>query len=78
MRAQRFEAGANSYAFAKNLACHCGAVIIERIQYAKFEAIDADSLGEFIVKLLLGDRGLRHAETAESSGRNEMRMHGAS
>ena len=72
---QRFEAGANSHSFAEHLAGDGGSVIVQRIQDAEFQAVDGQPVGEIVVKLFLRDRGLRHAKTAESPGRHQMRVH---
>ncbi len=52
-----------------------GVSIVQRIQDAEFQPIDPQPVSEIVVKLFLRDRRLRNAETAESSGRHQMRVH---
>ena len=72
---QRFEAGANSDAFAENLAGDRGSFIVQRVHDSEFEAVDSQPISEIVVKLFLRDSRLRHAKTAEGSRRHQMRMH---
>ena len=76
-RTQRFEARANSHALAENLSSHCRSVVIQRVQNAELQTIDADSIREIIIELFLRDRGLRHAESAKRTRGNDVRMNGA-
>ena len=76
-RAQSFEAGANTDALAQDLAGDGRAVVFESVQDSKLEFVYAELVGESIVKLLLRDRALRHTETAEGSGGNNVRVDGA-
>ena len=77
-RPQRLEARANAHAFAENLPGDGGSVIVERIQNAKLQTVHADFVGEIVIKLLLRDRRLRHAESAKSSRRNDVGVYRAS
>ena len=77
-RPQRFETGANAHSLAEHLAGDGGSLIVQRIQDAKFQPVHLQPVSEIVVKLLLRDRRLRHAEAAESAGWHQMRVHRAS
>ena len=77
MRPQRLEAGPDADAVAEHLARDGRLVGPERVEDAELEPVHAEPVGELVVELLHGDRGLRHAEAAEGAGRHEMGVHGA-
>ena len=60
---------------SENLARDGRSSVVQRIHDSKFEAINRESVREVVVKLFLGDRGLRDSEAAESSGRHQMSVH---
>ncbi len=62
---------------AENLPGHRRRVIVESIQNAKFQPVDANLIREIVVKLLLRDRSLRHSEAAKRPRRNHVGMHRA-
>src|SRR5258708_4570684 len=72
--AQGFEAGANAHAFAKNLARDSGCVIIEGVEDAELQGVDAEANGEIVIELFLRDGHLRHTETTKRAGRDEVGM----
>ncbi len=77
-RPQRLEAGANSHALAENLPGHRRSIIVQRIQDAELQPVHSDSVREIVIKLLLRDRRLGHAESAKRSRRNDVGVHGTS
>ena len=52
-----------------------GDFTIQCIQDAKLQPVHADSIRQFVVNLLLRDRGLRNAKAAERARRNQVGMH---
>src|SRR5258708_34101173 len=75
--AQGFEAGANAHAFTKNLARDSGRVIVERVEDAELQGVDAEANGEIVIELFLGDGHLRHAKPAKRACGNNVGMNGA-
>jgi len=72
---QRFKAGANSDSLAENLAGHGWSFFVQRIHDSKFQAVNPKLISEIVVKLFLGDRGLRDTKAPESPGRHQMSVH---
>ncbi len=77
-RSQRLETGLEAEPVFHDLPRHGRLARLQRVEDAELEPIEAEPDREFIVKLLLRQRALRHAEAAEGAGRDEMGMHRSS
>jgi hypothetical protein len=69
VRLQRFQALGEAGGMGQRLAGRRGVADTQRIAQAELQAIDAERVGQLVHHRLMGDGGLRHAETAESAGR---------